>query len=263
MTQSLADLINPAGWPAFAMASGRVVGLVMIAPLWSLTAVPARVRGAIVVLLTAALLPAAGSAAHTTEAAGFVAPLAGELLLGLTVGLTAAMFLHGAAIAAEVVSTQMGLSLGAAFTPMPEITGSAVGEVYGMLTLAVYAALGGHLALVQGLAESLRAIPPGSALDVAAGGRAAVLAASGVFGAALRIAAPVMVALWLTNLALALVGKAVPQVNTMIAAIPVTVWVGLVMLAASLPHLVGLTAGWTDGLAAAATRTIATFAPVR
>ncbi|HRX19697.1 MAG TPA: flagellar biosynthetic protein FliR, partial [Gemmatimonadales bacterium] len=69
-----------------------------------------------------------------------------------------------------------------------------------------------------------------------------------VFSVAVRVAAPVMVALLVTNLALAVLNRAVPQLNTMMVAVPITVGVGLIGLGATLALVGGEVTRWVSGL---------------
>jgi flagellar biosynthetic protein FliR len=55
-----------------------------------------------------------------------------------------------------------------------------------------------------------------------------------MFTVALQTAAPVMVALLVTTVALAILGRAVPQLNTMLVSFPVSIAVGLIMVGATL-----------------------------
>lgn len=257
MTGSWLSVLEPGRWPLLALVSARVVGLLLVAPVWSLRPVPVRVRGAAAVVFSAALLPVA---ARSAPAAGPEAPLlalATEFLLGLTIGLAAAVFLHGLAVAAEVVGLQMGLSLGAAFGGMTDMGAPGIGQVYQQFALGLFVVLGGPVLLISGLADSLALLPPGAPIDLAGGARATVALAGDVFRVAVRVVGPVMVTLLVTNLALAVLNRAVPQLNTMMVAVPVTVAVGLVAIGATLPLAAGLVGAWARDTDQAAVRAIA------
>ncbi len=261
MPLSLTEALQPLNWPTLVLVSARVVALMLVAPLWSMSAMPRTLRGAVAVVLTLALLPVAPRASLPPEALGLVVPLAGEFLLGLTVGLAGAVFLHGVGMAAEVLNLQMGLSLGSALAPMAEVSTPGLGELKGFFALSIYVALGGHLTLIYGLAESLVAIPPGTAMQLTEGSMAALRLAGTVFDTALRVAAPVMVALLVTNLALAILNRAVPQLNTMMVAVPVTVSVGLIVLGASIPYAATYISTWVGGLGGTVDTVVRSFAP--
>lgn len=257
---TLVDALQPINWPNFAFVSARVAGVMSVAPLWAMTVLPARLRGAIAVVLSLALLPLVKPVEWPIDGPSLVVPLAVEVLLGLAIGLAAACFLYGVAVAAEVVSLQMGLSLGAAIGGMTNIGSPGVGQLEGQFVLAVYVAVGGHLTLLTGLARSLITIPPGSAIDLVSGGRYMVALGGGVFSTAVQVAAPMMVALLVTNLALAVVNRAVPQLNTMMVAVPVTVAVGLIAIGATLPMATGFVTGWANDLGRSTDAVVRAFA---
>lgn len=248
MNEALVELLRPVHWPLFALVSARVVGVLMVAPLWSMQAVSARVRGAATVVISLMLLPAAAAAPIDLTGPLPLLSLPAEFLIGIAIGLTAAFFTHGLTVAAEVVSLQMGLSLGVALGGMTDIGTPGIGQFYGQSALIIFAALGGPLLVVAAIGTSLTALPPGSAMDGYRGAGTILAMSSGVFVSAVRVAAPVMVALLVVNLALAVLNRAVPQLNTMMVAVPITVVVGLLAIGATLLLFGGEVARWVTGI---------------
>lgn len=238
MAPGLLDLVGIQDAPAFVLVSARVSGLFLAGPLWSMTGVPRTVRSAAVVLLSAVLLPSLPPvAALPDDMVAMSVVLAGETLMGLAIGLTGALVLHGVSVAGEVASLQMGLSLGEALGSLPPGATVGIGQLQGYFGMLVYLSVGGHLTLYRGLAASFAAVPPGQAFLGATGARQAVDLAATVFSTGVRAAAPIMVTLLLANLALAILGKAVPQLNVMMVSFPITITIGLVALGATLPFL--------------------------
>ncbi len=262
MSPALLQLIGVGDWPAFVLVSARIAGLFLAAPLWSTVGLPKSVRSAAAVLLSVVLIPAVLPVAPLPDdmvAAAMV--LAGETLIGVAIGVTGAMFMHGVMVAGEVASLQMGLSLGQALGALPEGATVGVGQLKGYFASLIYLSLNGHLTLYQALAASFAAVPPGRAMLGLEGGRMVADLAGTVFTTGIRAAAPIMVALLLANLALAILGKAVPQLNVMMLAFPVTIALGLVALGASLPFLAAYLAGQIDALPALLGHTIGAFQP--
>jgi flagellar biosynthetic protein FliR len=182
--------------------------------------------------------------------------------VGIAIGLTAAVLVQAMTLAGEVLSLQMGLSLGPVLAPTPDVQVPGVAQLYTVLALLIYSSLGGHLMLLRGLADSLRALPPGSEFGLAAGAAApAADLLRTLFTCAVRAAAPVMVALLLANLALAVMSRAVPQLNAMMVAFPITIGVGLVMTGAALPVMAGAMRGWTESLPAMVAAALRAFQP--
>jgi flagellar biosynthesis protein FliR len=257
---SLADALRPEHWPTFVLVSARVVGLMMVAPLWSLAAIPAQIRAAMAVVITLALLPIAPDSTLTLDLPTMIIPVASELMLGVAVGVSAAFFIHGITVAAEVISLQMGLSLGAAFSGTADMGSPGIMQLQSHFALAIYAALGGHLALIGALGRSLLVIHPGAPISLLAGGRALVSGSSEIFTVAVQVAAPIMAALLVTNLALAILNRAVPQLNTMMVAVPITVAIGLVAIGATLPIAVNVVSRWANNSGAQADAVVRSFA---
>ncbi len=261
MNPSLLDVLAPINWPTFAILSARVAGLVLSAPLWSGRFVPKTIRLAFAVLLTLLLLPVAPTGAAPEGVVLMPLLMAGELLLGVAIGVTASMFVHAVRVGAAIVSVQMGLSLGGALAPTIGGGSPGIGELKNMMALVIYVTLGGHLALMAGLGMSLELIPPGSPVDITAGASALVSLAGGLFATAVRVAAPIMVALLLTNISLAILGKAVPQLNVLMLAFPITIGVGLVVFGAALPYYHTLIVQWVEGIPGSVLNMIDAFTP--
>jgi flagellar biosynthetic protein FliR len=242
------QVLAPDRWPTFALITARISGLMMTGPLWSMTAMPRTVRAAITVLLAVLLLPITPRVALPEHVLDLPLPVVMEMLIGIVIGLTAAVLVQGVALAGEVVSLQMGLSLGATLAPSPDVQTSGIAQIKSTLALLIFLGVGGHLILLRGLADSLRALPPGTGMDIASGAQAGAALMGTLFSSAARAAAPVMVTLLLVNVALALLSRAVPQLNAMMVSLPVTFGIGLVMIGVSLPIIASVIGGWMQAL---------------
>lgn len=243
MPGPLTAVLDPAAWPAFAYVLTRVSGLMMIAPLWSMPTVPARIRVAIGMVLTLALLPAVPPVTlpHLPVIA---VSLAVEFIVGLAIGLSAAVVMSGISTAGEIVSLQMGLSMAPALSPLSEDVVPGVGQFKGALALLIYLALDGHLMLLRGLADTFRTLPPGAPPSFESVPKLAAEMLGLLYIVTIKIAAPAMAALFVVNLAVGLTGRAVPQFPALMIVFPVTIAVGLFMLHLALPSLAGTMAGW-------------------
>jgi flagellar biosynthetic protein FliR len=237
-------LLDSDRWPLLILLTARIGGLMMTAPLWSMSGWPRAARAGFTILLAAILLPLAPAARVPEEVLEIPIPIAIELLIGTLVGLSAAVVVQGIALAGEFISTQMGLSFGALLAPDPELALTGVGQIQALLALAIYTAIGGHLMMLRGLAESLRVLPPGSVPDFQAGAPAITAMAGSLFSTGLRAAAPIVVALFLTQVSIGVLSRAVPQINAMILSFPITIGVGLITLWIALPILAFAMAGW-------------------
>jgi flagellar biosynthetic protein FliR len=257
VTQALA----PDRWPTFALITARLSGLMLAAPLWSMTALPRASRAAVTVLFALLLLPLAPQTPLPERVLDLPLPVVMELLVGIVIGLTAAVIVQGVALGGEILSLQMGLSLAPVLSPTPDVQVSGIGQIKSYLALLIYLAIGGHLILLRGLADSLRILPPGAPMDFVSGAHAGTMLVSGLFSTAIRAAAPVMVTLLLANAALAIMSRAVPQLNAMMVSLPLTFGIGMLMIGVSLPIVASAIGGWMQALPGSVDAVVNSFRP--
>jgi flagellar biosynthetic protein FliR len=143
---------------------------------------------------------------------------------------------------AAIVGVQMGFGLGELFDPLTGAQTESMTQFYGLLVTLVFFAVNGHHMAVLGLVHTFEVIPSGSAdLSLLADDRFVPFVGA-LFGFAFRVALPVVGALVLTDLALGLVARTVPQMNVLVEGFPVKVAVGVLVIAASMPLLTGFMA---------------------
>ncbi len=86
----------------------------------------------------------------------------------------------------------------------------------------------GHHIMIRGIADSFAMMPIGKlTFDAAVAGGVTDLFAN-LFAVAAKVAAPVVAAVFLADVALAVVARAVPQMNVLIAGFPLKLGVGLI-----------------------------------
>lgn len=255
------DLLTPGLWPTFVLVSTRLTGMILVTPFWSLSFVPRTIRGATVVVLSAILTPLVPPVSAPDHPVALPVPVLSELVIGLAIGLAAALVSQALTLASEVVALQMGLSLGQLFTPSADTGGAGLSQLYGLLGLAVFVAIGGPTDFVEAVARSFDHIPPGTIIAPRPTAMAMLASVGRLFGYAIQIAGPVMLAVTAANLAIAIVSRAVPQLNAMAMSFAVTVGVGLMMLGVSLTALAGLAGRWYSQAPATAAAVVRELAP--
>jgi flagellar biosynthetic protein FliR len=256
----LLERLAPGNWPTLVLLTARTLGVVLTAPGVSLPMVPVKVRAALVVVVTAAVLPATPSAVVPEGTLALAGSMAGEVLIGAALGLTASLLMHAVAIAGDVMATQTGLSMAVAYDPSTDAGSTEISRLWGILALVLYLALGGPLLVIGALNDSVRLLPPGGPINIAGSGEWIAGYGSAVFRSAVMLAAPVMVALFLANVGLAMLTKAVQQISAFTVSFPITIGLGLLTLAASLPYGGALVARWMESLPRMLRWTLAAFA---
>lgn len=244
MPNTALSMLAPGNWPAFVLISARLSGLFLLSPFWSMMTIPKSVKGAVIVVMAASMVPGSAKPPFPDQIISIPVPLMMEFTIGIAIGLVASLVSHALLLASEIVSMQTGLSLGQVLSPNIDLGGPAIGQFYGLLGLAVFVSVGGPIQMIDAVGRSLAQYPPGTTMMLNDGGAGLLKVTGAVFSYAVQIAAPVMVALTVTNLAMAILSRAVPQLNAMAMSFAVTVGVGLVMVGLSLPVLVRVLGRW-------------------
>lgn len=247
----ITDLLGP-GWVAWWLVSVRVAALLFAAPIFGERTVPARVRVALAVTTAVAIAPALPVESLPLDASVWTVGVAvlGEALVGLALGFAARLVFAGIGLAGQVVSIQSGLGAAAVLDPTTGERSLAMATLFQTAAALVYLAIDGHHHLLRALALSLGPFPVGGGGPSPADLAALASLGTGMFEIAVRVAAPITVAMLVTNVALGILGRAMVQMNLMMVQLPAQILIALVLLflgagpmTDALAHLLG---GWSE-----------------
>lgn len=214
--------------PTYALVLFRVSGLALTAPVFSSRVIPGRVRAALVIALAAMLFPLVSSQApRELSWSGAIVGAAGEMMIGLTIGLCLAVFVSGVEVAGLMVGRQAGLALGQVFDPNTNNQGSIMGQVYTISLMTLFLLVGGHRATIAALLDSYTVLPLLSfrmdesivLLFVE------MLTASFILG--IRLAGPVLIAMFLIGTAMGVLSRTMPQFNILSVGFTIRVMVAI------------------------------------
>ncbi|MEX2446359.1 MAG: flagellar biosynthetic protein FliR [Dehalococcoidia bacterium] len=225
-------------WSAhFLLVVARLSAAVVAAPLLGARSVPAQTKIGLALLLSLIVLPlqATPLAEIPTDIYAFASLLGSEVLIGLALGVGISLVFSALEMGASLVSFQMGFGMGSVFDPFTGVQTGALEQFYRVVVMLTFFSINGHYLVVRGLLHTFEVVPPGDAdLSLIAGDRVVPFFVA-LFAAAVQVALPAVGALLLTDVAMALVGRTVPQMNVLVMGFPVKIGVGLLVIAASLP----------------------------
>ncbi len=240
---SLLTTLGPSQLVGFVLVLARLSPLFLFAPLFSSKNVPVRVRGIVAVALALGLSPLALKGAVVPLDAMAIAGLVlKEVLVGFAFAFAVGALFASISVAGALLDTLIGFAYGAVLDPLTGNQGTVLQQLYGLVGLLVFIAIGGDALLVRGIAETYDLVPLLESPALGALLDGAQEAFVGIFASALQVAAPVILALILTDAAFGLVSRVVPQLNVFQVGAPAKVLVGLLLIGASLPFITGLIA---------------------
>jgi flagellar biosynthesis protein FliR len=223
------------GWLlATLLVSVRVASATMIAPVFGPSQVPASARAILVLGLSAFLVAATPvPAANITNLATLIVAAFGEIFFGLAFAFGFIVAYSATQIAGRALDIQMGFGAAGVLNPATQIVSPLIGNVFGLVAIAGFLAMDGHLLLLRALAASIESMPPGTSL--LALDPALILKHSSVmFTFGLALAAPIMFTLLLADIAMAVFARSMPQLNVFVLGFAVKIMLGLTGLALSI-----------------------------
>lgn len=213
---------------SFLLTMMRVSIVMFMLPIFSTNNIPVLVKGAMTVVFTLGVWPHLALSGSLMPAHPFdVALMAlGEVFIGLVLGMAINFLFMGIQSGGELLGFQMGFTMINFADPLTGNNTGITAFFLWMVSILTFLALDGHLYMIKGFAASFSILPPG-ALFIGSNLLWEVLSLSSqIFVLALKIAAPVMIAIFMVETALGLVARTSPQMHIMDFGFPVKIGVG-------------------------------------
>ena len=228
----------------FILVLARVTPLFFIAPLFSSAMIPPRVKGIIAVGISIGLTPIAMHGQHVPSDTFAVAGLVIEgMLVGLSFAFALAVLLAAVESAGSLIDVVSGFSYGTLINPMNGESSAVISRFYSLFGTMIFLVIGGDAWTIRGLGRTFELVPLTDAPRLGSLVAGAEQTFSTIFTSAVEIAAPVLAALLITDVAFGVVARVVPQLNIFAVGFPTKVIVALLVVSASLPFV----ANWIDG----------------
>ncbi len=206
----------------------RVMATIIHVPMLGGQGIPNQVRIGLGLLLAAVLIPwqPLPADAESLSLLAFTIGIVKEILIGTLAGFAADMIFGAVQIAAETMGLGSGFSSGRVFNPALSESTSAYDQVFIMVATMYFLVINGHHSFLMGLARTFEVIPVNGSISLTSM-NVLVSTFAELIGAGIRIALPVMAALFLTDLSLGLLARVAPQVQVFFLGLPLKVGVSL------------------------------------
>ena len=160
--------------------------------------------------------------------------LLGEVAVGLVYGLTLALLNEMLLFAGQIAGVQLSFSMVNLLDPTSSIQTPLMGDLFQLMGTLVLLAAGLDRILLASMVRSFHAVPLGTYALAPVTALGIVRAAGGIFVAAVELAAPLLAATMLVEIAVSLLGKLSPQLPVMSLTVPMKTLAGFAILAGSL-----------------------------
>lgn len=219
---------------SYLLEISRISGLIVISPLaWQ--SAPARLRVGLVLAL-AAVAHGVGGGSVRAEPLPIALGVAWELGVGLAMGFVVRLAVSVAEVAAEIIAPMMGLGAAHLFDPHAG-SGTVLTSLFRHFAIFVALIVGVHRVVLGALIESFRVLPVGTSESIALATPVLLRLSADALSAGVRIAVPVVVILFMVQIALAFISRAAPALQIFSLGFAVTLGVGWMSLIIVSPDL--------------------------
>lgn len=221
------------------LATIRVSAWLVVAPPFNNRSIPAMVKVALALALALPIGPALAAQAPSPEVGPLLVAVMFQIAVGLSLGFLTQLLFAAVQAAGELIDFFSGFTLASAFDPASNVSVSPFGRIYQLVAVTLMFALNGHLLLLRGFTASFSVFPM-HPISIGVLARTVTSNIGTFLVSALEIAAPVLVVLFLAELALGLVNRAVPTLNVLVMSFPLKILVTLTLAGVAVTALPGV-----------------------
>lgn len=158
-----------------------------------------------------------------------------ETMIGIILGSIARLYFMSINVAGQIMSNSLGLSTAQVFNPMMGSQANTLEQFQLTFAMLLFLGFNGHHVLLTAINESFKIIPMSFDMIKWEGVKTAAVMGSDILSLGLRLSAPVVVALFLTQVCMGVIGRVVPQVNVLVTSLHLTIIIGLFVIFMTLP----------------------------
>ncbi len=225
----------------FFLILARIVGVFLQAPIFNSRSVPFLAKTAIAIWFSIILwfiVPI--HASLPTSLPAFVLALVFEVAAGFVIGFICNIIFIAIQSAGEIMDLQMGLSVATALDPVFGAVISVIGKLAFFTALIVFITADGHHLILSAFHQSFTALPVGKLANFSSPHMAMQLISLGsmLWQTAIKVAAPIILLIFLSDFSFGIVSRVAPQVNVFMLGFQVKPSMGLFAFIMTLPFIV-------------------------
>ena len=216
--------------------SVRLSGLMLFAPFFGSTVIPARVKAILVLAMTLVLFPVVSHDLPPQSLGDWPFLVFTEFLIGVGMGIATNLVFEAAQMTGQVLGIQMGYSLVNILDPQTQVDTTVISIFYQSIVMLLFLRMDVHYWLIRAIGNSYLYMPAG-ATHLSALFTTTLLKMCGeIFALGVQIAAPVLAATLAADIILGLLGKSSPQMPVMLLGPAIKSLLGLLVLIATLKY---------------------------
>jgi flagellar biosynthetic protein FliR len=220
----------------FMLVLSRVAGIFAAMPVFGGRRLPLRIKVIVVFMITLVCFPTLSVALPQMPSDAFTLALLAlsEVMVGLTLAFITQIIFAAVEFCGQIIGMQMGLTIASIIDPSQGTQQQIMSVLMTLFATLTFLSLNIHHLFIRAIMDSFRVIPLGGWRLSGELVNFLVMRAGDVMIIGVRLAAPVMVALLLTTVALGIMARAFPQMNIFMVSMPLNIGLGMVILGLTL-----------------------------
>ncbi|MBN2792303.1 MAG: flagellar biosynthetic protein FliR [Desulfuromonadales bacterium] len=220
----------------FLICLARVAAMFAAIPVFSGAQIPPQMRIGVAVMFAMLTYPVVKGFIPV----GSITPVelglmvAAEIILGLLVGFLAQLVFMAAEFAGSLIGYQMGFAAANVFDPSTQQQVALISQFQGIFAILLFLSLDIHHLFLEAIVASFEMLPPGS-MNLSGGAIPLIVeVANHSLILSLRLVAPILALLILSNLTLGVMARVFPQLNVFLLSFPLNIGISFIVMGLTL-----------------------------
>ncbi len=218
----------------------RITGIFIMAPVFGSKNVNKYIKAGLALIITYILFPLTFNSAVIIPEhfLPYLFIVLGELIVGLIIGFVSSLVFSAIQMSGQLLDMQIGFGVINIIDPQSGGQVPLIGNFKYILALIIFLATNGHHVLLSALFASFKLIPVTGVIVHTTLTEFIVNMVSGTFVIALKISMPILITIIITDIALGILARTMPQMNIFVVGVPGKILVGLFVLSLALPFYI-------------------------
>lgn len=225
----------------FSMVLTRISAFFLVVPIFGWDIIPATIKAAGAVLLSIffCMTNPPAVAAGQASALQAIVLLGGEAAYGLALGAITSILFSTVKLGGRIIEDQMGLSIAEMLDPLTQEQGLPLASLLEMIFVIAFLGANGHHLLIKVIHRSYELFPAGKIPSTATLAGNCLEATSMMLAAGLQFAAPVLAAMLVLLVALAILARIIPEMDIFFISFPLRILIGFALVVVLVPFIDG------------------------
>lgn len=228
--------------PSFMLIFCRITSFFVVVPVLSSRNVPTVFKIGLSIFISLIVFSGMGMDHSIAIDGQYILLIIREVLVGILLGFLAHIFFTVVQTAGSFMDMQIGFSMANVIDPLSGTSSPMLGNLKYMVAILLFLSFDGHHYFLKAIMESYRWVPLDNQLfDRIYGGQISDFlfqSFSKMFYLAFQLAAPIVAALFLSDLGLGLLTRVAPQFNIFVIGAPLKMMLGFILLVLLFPELI-------------------------